>query len=170
MVCQNTLNLALRDARGEGLSIRHRPSLDERVREARQTLGIVVARFDRFDAELHAMLSRQVRPAELERYVDEVLPATAGDASDRQREARERTRGVVLSHFDDPSNTLPGVRGTAWAAYNAVSQWADHERTVRGRNEQARAENRLASVWFGGAHALKQRAYRGALELATHHN
>lgn len=38
---------------------------------------------------------------------------------------------------------LPGVRGTMWGAYNAVTEYLTHH---RGAN----ADNRMAGVWFGG--------------------
>jgi phage/plasmid-like protein (TIGR03299 family) len=174
VVCANTLNLAMSRASGasggEGVTIRHRPSLEGRVREARQKLGIVVARFDRFDDELHAMLARRVGQAELSAYFESLVPAPEGkpDPSglgERARQHRQRTLDSLADNFEHPSNALRGMRGTAWAAYNAVSQWADHQRAFRGEGRQ-RDESRLGSVWFGSSHQLKQRAYQAALELA----
>ena len=59
------------------------------------------------------------------------------------------------------------MKHTAWAAYNAVSEWADHQRNYRGMNPAEKLNRRLDSVWFGASHQLKQAAYYGALELAT---
>ena len=166
VVCNNTLNLALYHANGQGLTIAHRASLEERVREAREKLGVVVARFDRFDEELHAMLSVQMTGRKLDDYFEQQLPAPTGEMTDRQKANRKAILQSFRANFEDPANTLPGVRGTAWAAYNAVSQWADHQRQFRGRDDHQRQENRLSSVWFGASHQLKQQAYRGALALA----
>ena len=73
----------------------------------------------------------------------------------------------MLDNFDNDRNTLPGMKHTAWAAYNAVSEWADHQRNYRGLNPAEKLNRRLDSVWFGESHQLKQAAYYGALELAT---
>jgi len=59
------------------------------------------------------------------------------------------------------------MKHPAWAAYNAVSEWADHQRNCRGLNPAEKLNRRLDSVWFGASHQLKQAAYCGALELAT---
>lgn len=163
VVCQNTLNLALSHAGSEGIAIRHRPSLDDRVREARQKLGVIAARFDQFDDELHAMLNTAMTGSRLNDYFDDLLPSAG---TDRQEKSRVETLAAFNGNFENETNTLPGVRGTAWAAYNAVSEWADHQRKFRGKSAQAKAENRLSSVWFGASNTLKQRAYRSALELA----
>ncbi|OAI41893.1 hypothetical protein AYO40_06935, partial [Planctomycetaceae bacterium SCGC AG-212-D15] len=73
---------------------------------------------------------------------------------------------TLRTNYHNATNTLPGVQGTAWAAYNAVSEYADHQRTTRGRNDRERADNRLNSIWFGSANDLKQKAFAGALALA----
>ena len=57
-------------------------------------------------------------------------------------------------------NDLPGVRGTWWAAYNAVSEYLTHE---RGRA----ADTRLDSLWFGQGANLNGRALSVALEMAA---
>lgn len=171
VVCNNTLNLALRHAsggRGEGIRIRHRPNLDQRVAEARQRLGVVAARFDRFDQELHELIAGTLKPRKVEAYFEQVLPPLPKDASDRQKQNRRDTLKAFQTNFEAEAEALPGsgVRHTPWAAYNAVSRWADHQRTFRGHGDQQRAENRLNSVWFGSSHHLKQKAYHAALELA----
>ncbi|MCL2648185.1 MAG: DUF932 domain-containing protein [Phycisphaerales bacterium] len=163
VVCQNTLNLALRNAGSDGIAIRHRPNLAGRVKEAREKLGIIAARFDQFDEELHAMLATQMTGRRVKRYFDTLLPAAT---TDREKINRLQTLTLFNANFENPRNNLPGIRGTAWAAYNAVSEWADHQRTFRGKDDVSRAENRLASVWFGSSNAIKQRAYAQAMELA----
>ncbi|XXF81584.1 DUF932 domain-containing protein [Myxococcaceae bacterium GXIMD 01537] len=49
-------------------------------------------------------------------------------------------------------------QGTAWAALQAVSEYADHHRstrTVEGTSMEAR---RLESIWMGKAAAMKRQA------------
>ena len=163
VVCQNTLNLALQNGLGEGLSIRHRPSLSERVAEARQKLGIIHARFDQFDAELHAMLHKEVTGMELERYFNACTPTTTGK---RAEERRRKIVGQFRDNFNNATNTLPGMAGTAWAAYNSVSQYFDHQRNFKGANTLEKADHQLESIWFGSSHQAKQEAYQRALTLA----
>jgi hypothetical protein len=50
-----------------------------------------------------------------------------------------------------------------WAAYNAVTEYSDHLKSVRNATD---GENRLQSIWFGSAAALKQIAWDSALELS----
>ncbi|HMO35606.1 MAG TPA: DUF932 domain-containing protein, partial [Gemmatales bacterium] len=58
------------------------------------------------------------------------------------------------------------IRGTTWAAYNAVTGWVDHHRPTRKAAPKDRANNRLKSAWFGSGTGLKAKAWEMALELA----
>lgn len=167
VVCQNTLNLALREAGVEGLTISHHPRLESRIAEARAKLGIIAARFDRFDDELHAMLAKDLTVSEASGYFRGLARMDLPMGSDRQKKSRQKVYGQMLANFDNERNTLPGIKHTAWAAYNAVSEWADHQRSYRGLNPVEKLNRRLDSVWFGASHQVKQAAYHGALELAT---
>jgi phage/plasmid-like protein (TIGR03299 family) len=167
VVCQNTLNLAMREAGMDGLTISHHPRLESRIAEARAKLGIIAARFDKFDEELHAMLAKELTVTEASGYFRGLAGADVPSGSDRQKKNREKVYGQMLVNFDNDRNSLPGMKHTAWAAYNAVSEWADHQRTYRGLNPVEKLNRRLDSVWFGASHQLKQAAYYGALELAT---
>ena len=166
VVCQNTLNLALREAGVEGLTISHHPRLESRIQEARAKLGIIAARFDRFDDELHAMLAKDLNAAEVGVYFRGLSGADLPYATERQRKSRNEVLGQMLGNFDNDRNGMAGVKHTAWAAYNAVSEWADHQRKYRGASPADKLDRQLDSVWFGQSHQLKQAAYRGALELA----
>jgi phage/plasmid-like protein (TIGR03299 family) len=167
VVCQNTLNLAMREAGMDGLTISHHPRLETRIAEARTKLGIIAARFDQFDDELHAMLAKDLSVTEASGYFRGLAGADVPGGTDRQKKSREKVFGQILANFDNDRNTLPGMKHTAWAAYNAVSEWADHQRNYRGLNPVEKLNRQLDSVWFGASHQLKQAAYYGALELAT---
>lgn len=61
-------------------------------------------------------------------------------------------------------NAEPGVRGTWWAAYNAVTEYVDH--VARGKDGVLtgdQREARLNSIWFGSGAAIKGQAWESAL-------
>lgn len=165
VVCQNTLNLALSHARGEGVTIRHRGDLQGRVDEARETLGLVHRRLKTFGHEVEVLRQIPMTNGRLSRYFDGLLPPLAKTATDRERTNRLAAMDKLNANFVNDLNTLPGMRGTLWAALNAATEFADHQRRFRGTTSAAKAENRLDSIWFGSSNDFKQTAYRSALEL-----
>jgi phage/plasmid-like protein (TIGR03299 family) len=120
------------------------------------------------------------KPAAIDtgRILDQILDATAakrdlvdellaGNVAEQSR-AEKRNEAIleqIMVNFHNSTNTMPGVEGSAWAAYNAVSEWADHQKAVRGKSEWDKADNRLNSIWFGSANQVKQEAYQNALAL-----
>jgi len=90
----------------------------------------------------------------------------SNDASDRERANRSRAIDQLHGNFANEQNNLAGMRGTLWAALNAATEFADHQRRFRGKDDLARKESRLDSIWFGSSNDFKQEAYRSAMELA----
>jgi phage/plasmid-like protein (TIGR03299 family) len=187
VVCQNTLNLSLGRAGSTGVTIRHLfDSLEDRVQEARENLGIFLERIDRFQEEADALASVTLSDSQAKGYFSEVfdLPAPGrlldrmldsqedrgrfmkeqlqahAERTERQRQADAKLLDVLMDGFHGEKNSLPGIEGSVWAALNTVTGYADHE----GRG--AGSDGRLNSAWFGEANSLKQRAFSQALELA----
>ncbi|QOV89782.1 DUF932 domain-containing protein [Humisphaera borealis] len=166
-VCANAFNLPL-DVGGSGsrgLTIRHHGGLTQSLAEARRNLRAIAARFEQFESELATLAATPVSRWQVADYFASVLAAADGNG-DQPTDSRDRLLTRLHENFDGPTNTIPAIAGTAWAAFNAVGEWADSQRTFRGRDDLARAEARLDAIWFGSSHRLKQTAYRSALCLA----
>ena len=96
---------------------------------------------------------------------------TASDrskATDRLQAAITRRKELfadILDRYEsDRNNNMPAIKGTAWAAYNAVSEHVDHSKLHRGNKD---AESRFERVLLGAGDDLKQAAFIRALALAT---
>lgn len=57
-------------------------------------------------------------------------------------------------------NNLSEIKGTMWAAYNAVSEYLQYE---RGSD----SSNRMDSMWFGDGARLNKKALETALIMAA---
>ena len=77
---------------------------------------------------------------------------------------KTRTKNILQSvetlFTTGKGNDLPGVNGTYWAAYNAVTEYLNYD---RGRNNA----NRMDSLWFGQNKQMSADALETALELAA---
>lgn len=88
------------------------------------------------------------------------VPSLAEVVDETEKDRASRCLSAIIDLFETGTgNTLPGVRGTLWAAYNAVTEYTTHH---RGRS----AENRLNSQFSDGL-ALNQRALTEAIKLAA---
>jgi hypothetical protein len=71
---------------------------------------------------------------------------------------------------DGRGQDIPGVRGTAWAAYNAATEYVDYfQRVSRGGiGEPSLDGTRLEKAWFGKGHRLKRRAWEILQDYSRH--
>jgi hypothetical protein len=61
-------------------------------------------------------------------------------------------------------NTIPGISGTAYALFNAITQHETHD-SGRAKDETDRARARLESLWGGTSAKRIDRARTAALAL-----
>lgn len=163
VVCQNTLSAALKGRSG-GINIRHTENATQNIKKAQEALGLVAKYYDDLESVISRLSGIQISAKQLKKYVEEVFPANENATfSTRTDNVRETVTGLFTS---GRGNDLPGVKGSIWAAYNGVTQYVDWDRSPRGKNDEQRKNNRLASIWFGSGAAIKSKAWDSALELA----
>ena len=159
VVCNNTLDAALADRRKSIVRTRHSTKFDP-VRVGAE-LATIAKGFAAYAAMGEAMAAHVMTTGEvgkLFRHVLEIpLDQPAGDTS-----TRKKNQYADLSHAFTVSR---GERGealgsnSAWTALNAVTRYADHDRSVRGGADAE--ETRFTSSVVdssGSGQAFKARA------------
>lgn len=176
VVCANTLAIAHGDTGSALLRVRHTKGVHGTLDLIRDTMAVANARFEATAEQYRALAARQVNARDLAAYIGQVFEAPVVDRSDlvgmargmakeSRSEAfnRERAERVEAYFVGGKGNAAPGVRGTWWAAYNAITEYLGNERP-RGGTE----ESRIESLALGGPAAAKSsRALSLALDLAT---
>jgi phage/plasmid-like protein (TIGR03299 family) len=163
VVCENTLLAALREQGvTQQVAIRHTRNATARVQEARRVLGIGVRYFDVLGRRCEAMAGKQLTQRMLTEYFRAVVPfARTGDVAATKRTERIH-EALALLFEKGRGNHLSGVRGSLWAAYNAVTEYTDHVRGVRKDGPRA---TWLDSSAFGDGARLNRRAFAAATAL-----
>ncbi|WP_337175107.1 DUF932 domain-containing protein [Paludisphaera sp.] len=164
VVCANTLAMADRSGKGEGISIRHQGDLPAKVREAREVLGLARRYYDDLEIRIDFLAGHHPSAAQLGRYFQALYPDPEDGNASRARNVRDTLHGLFEG---GKGQEIPAIRHSSWAAFNAVTEFVDHLRSTRGRSEQERGGNRLESAWFGSGNRLKQHAFRLALDMAA---
>ncbi len=77
----------------------------------------------------------------------------------RQIDARANLLEDVLIRHESRTNGLAGMRGTAWAAFNTITESADHGKLGGRSVGEDKASRKFESVLTGNADAVKQTAY-----------
>jgi phage/plasmid-like protein (TIGR03299 family) len=164
VVCQNTLSIAERNGRGQGISIRHRGELETKIQEAQRVLGLADKFYDDLQPKIDLLANYFPTQDQLQQFFSTLYPDPVDGISTRAQNVRTE----LFRLFEDGiGQDIPGIRGTAWAALHAVTEYVDHRRTTRGQTELDRASKRLQSLWFGSGARLKQQAWDLALAMAN---
>ena len=155
VVCANTLSAALRG--GGGFYAKHTKNVMQRANEAREVLGLAHAYFEMFAKQVDQLVNTRMTVIEVQDYLQQVYRFQADKTYADQDHRIVKSYETTLDLLNHPTNTVGGIAGTRWAAYNAVSYYVDHERPVRGG--AYRDDRRLDASWFGTGAELRQRAY-----------
>lgn len=160
VVCQNTLAMALRT----GTHIwrfKHTSNAKKRLEQVRQALKQERATSDQWNAWANKLAGTKVSPDYVKAFYKALLtpPKDANakeDLSTQRLNSWDELLGLFCGKQEGALN--PALKGTAWGALNAVTQWADHSRTIRAAAGRSPEEARLDSVWFGSANHVKNQA------------
>ena len=161
-VCANTVRMALEAGKGQILKVRHSGDIEFKMDEARQALSEIDAAFTKYTAVAREMVKKKITNATWKPYLDALFPVPS--VTDReftqrkQNTVREIRREVTRNLVDDPAQNIPSIRGSQYAAYNAVTQWVDH-RDYRGADMAAKAETAFTVANLGTGNDLKTKAW-----------
>lgn len=140
LACTNALQAAIAGA-ARTWKISHTPNAQERVSLAVKAIHEAVGYQEAFQAVAQDMMDTDMVEAEFARIVAnlwKVDPEATGKVADRKRD----TQAQVMDLYKN-SPTLEGLRGTRWGGYNALTEYLDHFRPVKGDESLARAEGAL---------------------------
>jgi len=159
VVCQNTLNMSMADSKN-GIAIRHSAQYKSRIEDARKVLQISIDYYQQYEQIIKQLEEKVLTFNEVQSYFNNVLSI---DGQEEISTQKENQRHDLLSLFDNGRGQKTGNRHSAWKAYNSVTEYVDHFRTVK--NLDVDKTNRLKSIWFGSGAKLKEKAYNEALVL-----
>lgn len=151
-VCNNTLKVALSDARAV-VKTRHNTKFEPH--RVGTELAQIAKGFDQYKAMGDAMgethMTKDVVSKYFKTLLDIPFDAKQDDISGRKRNQFQELNSAYRSTVAE--GTEPE---TAWAALNAVTRYVDHDRSTRGGSGQE--ESRFLSAQFGSGATLKAHA------------
>jgi len=160
VVCNNTLTLAESDKAGsELIRVRHSKRTSETLEKLREVINVADRQFQATADQCYKLLANtQINAEDLRKYIklvmempmDKPLSKPATQTVELIEELFQAGRG----------NDLPGVKGSYWAAYNAITENLSY---FRGRNQ----DSRLDSLWFGDGAQINRSALAIAARMAA---
>lgn len=154
VVCANTLAAAMSQG---GLRFRHTKNLRTKIDQVQQEALKAQSEFQKDVEKFQHLAKKKMNRASQVRYVVDLF--ADGKDPDEMSTVKQNQASRVVELLDTQKGLelVPAVQGTAWQAYNAVTEYLTHE---HGRSE----DTRLNSQWFGSSASMNRKALSMALE------
>jgi len=152
-VCANTVAMALASAKSTWY-LRHTTNVKGKVAQAREALGMFWEYQEAFAETADTLAATKITDKELEAFLKSLVKEPKKDTERRQNnvaKVRNEIKALMLAPTQD------NIKGTRWAAYNAVVEWADWAKPVRAKNGNAEAL-RAERIMLGEVDGIKNRA------------
>jgi len=174
VVCQNTLQMALLDARkmvgtdadvAQKITLSHTKNIETKIKEASAMMGLISKRTAVMSDAYNAMVKVKLTPDTLDAYLNDVWRRIPGTRKDEDLEEGEMIMSddiyEQLSRYleEGPGQDMKTAKGTLFGAYNAITGWADHVKEYNG--------DKLKSLWFNGGKQIKTAAWNQAIAMIS---
>ncbi|MFF6969306.1 DUF932 domain-containing protein [Streptomyces anthocyanicus] len=156
VVCANTMRAALHDARSSFV-VRHTAGAAARIAQARDALGLTFRYAEEFEQAAQRMIEAEMTLGELKSVVDQLW--SVKDSDSPRKKTNQRQRWGAISNLFEHADTQAGVRGTRWAGYNALTEYANHVAPAQGKTDTEKAAARAERVISGAANDLMEKAF-----------
>lgn len=161
VVCQNTLIQA--EITGNYLlNAKHTESVVTKIQSVKGLLSELNEKALKTELDLKKMQSERVTDTQIEEFLKSLL-------AEGKEETSTRTANVMTAITDLYQNgkgtDIPGVKGTYYGLYNAITEYTDHFKSVRGEKEDV--SKRFESINFGTSARLKEDAFTKIMNLVN---
>ncbi len=127
VVCQNTINLALRSAK-RSWNGRHTGSLESKMAAAKETLGLAREYMSSLSKTAEELYKIKVSPKDFSILQEKLFPITE-DMTKRKEESQILLREQLKYAWE--IDDLGNIRGTGWGFINAVADMSTHKPPAR---------------------------------------
>ena len=156
VVCQNTLNAALRGTESE-VRIQHIGKVAEKLEIAGKLMKQAGIYFDDIQSVFSGFAKQQLTGKSLRQYAVRVIGGDKVQSFEDLASIGQKTVNRIEElHETGRGSDIKKVRGSLWGAYNAVTEYVDHDKT----------SDDLGYMAVGRGADIKQRAFTIAQEIA----
>lgn len=149
VVCQNTLTLALNNAK-RLWSIRHMGDIEGKKKDAAITLGLATKYMEQMQITAEEYQQKKITKKMLEEIIEMVFPIDNED-SDRAKNNVSTLRNQFIDIYSTAQD-LKKFSGDAWGVYNAFGDFASHIKPLR---ETKTYQEKLFTSFIDGNKILK---------------
>ena len=162
VVCQNTLNMALQSGSDFIWRIRHTGKKDTHLQKVLKIFAEANESFYAWGEQAAQLLDIEMSLDEAKEYFIDTLQLKRNKETDNLATRGQGMLNKCVALLAGENNKVGDMEGTAWAAYNAVTEYIDHHATELRNGDKS--IKRMESALFGPLARRKQAAWKNAFE------
>lgn len=160
VVCANTLQMAMTSKDSKIIRASHFSNVKANLEKIREIINTANGNFEATAEQYRALAKRRVSSKDVADYVKIVFFSQKDMTERRESRLVEMTNTITELFESGRGNDMAGVRGTAWALYNGVTEYLSYE---AGKSQ----DTRLDSLWFGSNGRKNAKAFSAAMDLVV---
>jgi len=170
VVCANTVATALHGA-GKAIKIKHTKNMKERMETALRVFKGAQETAETFQEAFELLANKRFTMEHVSKVLDTIFPKAEKAEGEKAIDTR-RTNildEILALYASNDKNAFPEQAQTGYALLNAITDFVDHQRTVRntsGNDDANRDVLRAEQAIFGTGAAMKEQALEIILEVA----
>lgn len=169
VVCANTLRVAESRAK-HTYRMKHTASIHDRVVEAREALELSNVYFNQMMQGLERLVQVTMTANDVSRFADAVM--NVDPEAEKIHTYKDNARTQIFELFyTGRGQDIAGVRDTAYAGFNAVTEYLDNYQYVNapnaGQTSVQAQDRRLYKTWFARGQDTRNKAYRLLQKFTT---
>lgn len=165
IICQNTLNMALKTTK-QSFKVKHTASADAKAMAARDALNLTFKYAQEFSGIANTMYQTKFSEQQFDTLIKQLYPkpeaSTKADGTLTYGAVTRWQKNIDLIYDLRKSHTNRDIDGTAWGAYNTLTERLDWFRISKDTEASALA----ASGFVDGANNEKQNILDRILEMS----
>jgi phage/plasmid-like protein (TIGR03299 family) len=147
--CENMLRMAISGAPREWAA-KHRKGAIDRMSEARESLGLSFTYVKAWESMANTLVATEFTQKDFGAMLKVIAPLPKdADPDSRKMKSAEANLDSMMGLFLNADN-LNNVRGTAWAALNAVGEWHDWYRRTNGKSDTKLTDQEVERIKMEG--------------------
>ena len=157
VVCNNTLSAALNQQGFGTLKVRHSQGGQDKLDRAKRLYTGVTQSVETLKEKFNTLANRKISATQNTAIMDKLF---GKDWKKSTTKCNQIERIATLFDSND-NNAFPEIKGSAYSMLQSITNWVDHERSVRKTdrlNGLDESQVRTQNAVFNGGDALKQQA------------
>lgn len=148
-------------------NLKHTRFVENRLDTATKMLSYYDREIKSFDHNMKALVNFKMNDDLLQTFVHRMFPEPKGKETKRSNSLRTGKISTLINLlYSGKGVDVPGLKGTGWHAFNALTEYVNHERSTRVKDGRDVAEVRFEAVNFGSGNDLMQRGMGTLIEMA----